>query len=146
MAFNTRYDGQIVIANSPSDMVFGTVMLGDVFGEVISANIAREADVEEVMAAGSLLAAILTNPKFQFEFETMFRNDIDPPSLAQLITFPFAGIKGRVMPPIAVKWEEKGHRGLSIKATSWDSFSVNNQGGGNAYTFDGTTYTPIVDA
>jgi len=143
MSFTTRYDGQIIIANSPADMVFGTVMLGDVFGEVISASIVREADVEEVMAAGSLLAAIMSNPKFQFEFETMFRNDVDPPSLAALITFPFAGIKGRIMPPITVKWAEKGHRGLSIKATSWDAFSANNDGGGNAYTFDGTVYTPL---
>lgn len=143
MSFTTRYDGQIIIANSPADMVFGTVMLGDVFGEVISASIVREADVEEVMAAGSLLAAIMSNPKFQFEFETMFRNDVTPPSLAELITFPFAGLKGRVMPPISVKWAEKGHRGLSIKATSWDAFSANNDGGGNAYTFDGTTYTSL---
>jgi hypothetical protein len=71
---------------------------------------------------------------------------VDPPSLAQLITFPFAGLKGRVMPPISVKWAEKGHRGLSIKATSWDAFSATNQGGGSAYTFDGSIYTPISDA
>ena len=79
MALTTRYDGQIIIAENPSDMVFGTVMLGDIYGQVISANLLREADVEEVKAAGSLLAAILTNPKFQFDFETMFRADIDPP-------------------------------------------------------------------
>lgn len=145
MSFTTRYAGQIVIANSPDDMVFGTVMLGDVFGEVISANIAREADVDEVMAAGSLLAAILQNPKFQFSFETMFRDDIEPPTLAQLIEFPFAGIKGRVMPPITINWEEKGHRGLSVQATSWDSFAATNQGGGSASIFDGTDYTAIVD-
>lgn len=145
MSFTTRYQGQIIIANNPADMVFGTVMLGDVFGQVISASVAREADVDEVMAAGSLLAAILQNPKFQFSFETMFRNDIDPPTLAQLIQFPLANIQGRVMPPITIDWEEKGHRGLSIQATSWDSFADENEGGGNAYTFDGTTYTPIVD-
>lgn len=146
MAFTTRYEGkQIIIANDPANMVFGTVMLGDVFGEVISASVAREADLEEVMAAGSLLAAILNNPKFQFTFETMFRLDIDPPGLAELLTFPFAGIKGRVMPPITVKWEDKGHRGLSIQATSWDAFATTSQGAGAASTFDGTTYTGIVD-
>ena len=51
MSFLTRYDGQIIIAESPSDMVFGTVMLGDTYGEVISANIIRAADVEEEVAA-----------------------------------------------------------------------------------------------
>lgn len=145
MAFTTRYDGQIIIANNPSDMVFGTVMLGDVFGEVISANLSREADVERVQAAGSLLAVIMTDPLFKLELETMFRADVDPPSLAQLIEFPFAGIKGRVMPPIAIQWEEKGHRGLTITVESWDAFSATNQGGGNAFTFDGSIYTPIAD-
>lgn len=143
MSFLSRYDGQIIIANSPENMVFGTVMLGDVYGEVISASVAREADLEEVMAAGSLLAAILNNPKFSFKFKTMFRLDVAPPGLAELITFPFAGIKGRVLPPIQVDWEESGHRQLSIEATSWDTFAATNQGGGNAYTFDGTTYTPL---
>lgn len=146
MAFTTRYDGQIIIAANPSDMVFGTVMLGDVYGEVISANLTREADVERVQAAGSLLAIILTDPMFKLDLETMFRADVDPPSLAELIAFPLAGIKGRVLPPIQLGWEEKGHRKLNITAESWDAFSATNQGGGNAYTFDGETYTPIVDA
>ena len=145
MAFTTRYDGQIIIAENPSDMVFGTVMLGDVFGECISANLTREADVEKVRAAGSLLAVIMTDPLFKLELETMFRDDIDPPSLAQLITFPLAGIQGRVLPPIGISWGEKDHRKLKITAESWDAFSGTNDGGGNAYTFNGTVYTPIVD-
>jgi len=142
MAFTTRYDGQIVIADSPDDMVFGTAMLGNAYGEVISATILREADVNEVLAAGSLLAAILSNPKFQFEFETMFRESVEAPGFAELIEFPFAGISGRIMPPISVKWGENEHRTLSIKATSWDNFAE-NEGGGNAYEFNGTVYTPL---
>lgn len=145
MSFTTRYAGQIVIAESPSDMVFGTVMLGDVFGECISANLTREADVERVRAAGSLLAVILADPLFKLEMETMFRDDVDPPSLAQLITFPLAGIKGRVLPPIGISWGEREHRKLKITVESWDAFADTNQGGGNAYTFNGTTYTPISD-
>lgn len=145
MAFTTRYQGQIIIAEAPEDIVFGTVMLGDIFGEVESANVTREADVEELLAAGSILAAILKNPKFQFEFETMFRGDVQPPSLAELIEFPFAGISGRVMPPIGVKWSVNGHRMLTIKSTSWDRFAATNEGAGTAYEFDGTIYTPIAD-
>lgn len=146
MAFTTRYDGQIIIAEDPSAMVFGTVMLGDTFGECISANITREADVEKVKAAGSLLAVIMSDPLFKLELETMFRDDIDPPSLAQLVTFPLAGIKGRVVPPIGISWAEGQHRKLKIAVESWDAFSATNQGGGSAYTFDGTTYTAISDA
>jgi hypothetical protein len=143
MALTTRYDGQIIIAENPTDMVFGTIMLGDLYGQVLSANLLREADVEEVKAAGSLLAAIMQNPRFAFDFESMFSDDVEPPGLAELMEFPLAGISGRVMPPIAVKWTENGHRGLSIKATSWDKFAEVNEGGGNAYTFDGTLYTPL---
>lgn len=144
MSFNTRFEGQIILAPNPADMVFGTVMLGDLFGEVTSASIVRAADLEEVKAAGSVFAAIMSNPKFEFEFETTFRNSVNPPGLGDLLQFPFAGIKGRVLPPITIKWSENGHRGLSIKATSWDNFQAVNQGGGNAYTFDGTLYTPLV--
>lgn len=144
MSFTTRYAGQIIIAESPADIVFGTVMLGDTYGQVISASVVRDADIEELQAAGSVYAVLMNNPNFQFKFKTSFRNDVDPPSLAELITFPFAGISGRVLPPITVDWEEKGHRGLSIEAKSWDKFAAVNAGGGNAYTFDGTVYTPLV--
>lgn len=144
MAFTTRYAGQIIIAENPTDMVFGTVMLGDVFGKVLSANISRDADVAQILAAGSFMAAIMTNPRFEFEFETMFSDDANPPELAQDIEFPFAGITGRVMPPIVVDWAENKHRGLKIKATSWDS--LGSEGAGNAYTFNGTVYTPMTFA
>jgi hypothetical protein len=145
MAFTTRYDGQIVIADAPEDMVFGTAMLGNVYGEVLSASIIREADVNEVIAAGSLRAAILQNPKFQFEFEVMFRESVEAPGFAELIEFPLAGISGRVMPPISIKWAEGQHRSLAIKATSWDHLAEND-GAGQAYTFDGTNYVQISDA
>jgi hypothetical protein len=146
MSLTTRYPGkQIIIANSPENIVMGTVMLGNLYGEVISASVVRDGDIEELEAAGSILACIIRNPSFQFKFETTFRLDVVPPGFAELITFPLAGIKGRVLPPITVKWEEKGHRGLSIEAKSWDQFSGTNQGGGNAYTFDGASYTAIVD-
>lgn len=145
MAYTTRYEGQIFIADNPEDLVFGTAMLGDDYGEVISASIVREADVSEVIAAGSLKAAILQNPKFQFEFEVMFRDSIEAPGLAEIIVFPLAGISGRVMPPVSIKWGEGQHRSLAIKVTSWDHMA-NNEGAGNAFEFDGTNFTEISDA
>lgn len=144
MALTTRYPGkEIIIAEDPQNIVFGTVMLGDAYGEVVSATVTREADIEDLLAGASLLAVILRNPTFSFKFKTMFRDDVTPPGIGDLITFPLAGIQGRILPPISIDWEEKGHRQLSIEAKSWDQFEVVNQGGGNAYTFDGTTYTPL---
>lgn len=145
MSLTTRYAGQIIIAENPSDVVFGTVMLGNSWGQVISANLVREADVEEVIAAGSLLAVIQQNPKFEFSFETMFRAQDTAPGLAQKISFPFAGIDGRIMPPITVNWEQAQHRGLQINATSWDPFSGTNNGAGAASEFNGTGYMAITE-
>jgi hypothetical protein len=143
MSYTTRYPGEIVIASSSANLVFGTVMLGSAYGQVESASVAREADMAELEAAGgSILAVILKKPKFAFKFKTMFRADVLPPDFADLITFPFAGISGRVMPPITVEWEKDGHRMLSIEATSWDSFASTNSGGGNVYTYENGVYTP----
>ena len=142
MALTTRYPGEIVIANSPTNLVFGTVMLGNAYGEVESASCSREADQVILEAnGGDILAVILQKLVFSFKFKCVFRADITPPDLADLIAFPLAGIQGRILPPITIDWEKAGHRMLSIEAKSWDSFSAVNGGGGNAYTFDGTTYS-----
>ena len=143
MSFSTRYPGEIVIANSSTNLVFGTVMLGSAYGQVESASVVREADASELEAAGGdILAIILKKPGFAFKFKTLFRADILPPDLADLITFPFAGISGRIMPPITVEWEKDGHRMLSIEAKSWDAFSATNAGGGTVYTYENGIYTP----
>lgn len=143
MSYTTRYPGEIIIANSPQNIVFGTVMLGNAYGEVESASVTREADKAELEAAGgSILAVILKKMKFAFKFKTMFRSDVTPPDFADLICFPFAGIYGRVMPPIGVEWSKDGHRMLSIEAESWDSFASNNSGGGNVYLYENGIYTP----
>lgn len=143
MALTTRYPGEIVIANNPANLIFGTVMLGNAYGSVESATVSREADMEEIEAAGgNLLAVILKKPNFAFKFKTLFSADVTPPDLAALITFPLAGIKGRVLPPITIDWEKAGHRQLSIEAKSWDAFAAVEQGGGNVYTYENGIYTP----
>ena len=144
MALTTRYPGQIVIADNPANVIFGTVMLGSVYGTVESASVVREGDIKEVeQAGGIILAIILSKPDFAFKFKTLFRYDITPPDLADLITFPFAGIQGRVLPPITIEWEKAGHRMLSIEAKSWDAFSAVNQGGGNASRYESGIYIPM---
>lgn len=145
MSYNTRYPGEIVIANSPTNIAYGTVMLGTTYGTVESASVTREADVAELEASGgSILAVMLRKMSFAFKFKVLFSLDKAAPDLADLITFPFVGIQGRVMPPITVEWEKSGHRMLSIEAKSWDSFAGNNAGGGNVYTYENGIYAPKV--
>ena len=143
MSFNTTYPGEIVIANNATNLVYGTAMLGDAFGKVLSASVARDADKVILEAQGSILAVVLRNPSFAFKFKVIFSADVDPPGLGDLVTFPLAGIQGRVWPGASIEWEEKGHRQLSLEVSSWDSFAATNQGAGSAYSYEGGVYTPM---
>jgi len=144
MSFNTRYPGEIIIANTPENIIFGTCLLGDTYGSVESASVVREADVTEIeKCGGNILAVVMSKPRFEFQFDVLFTAEKEAPDLAELITFPLAGIKGRVLPGIEIKWEKKGQRMLSIKATSWDAFAGVNQGGGDASSYSDGVYTPM---
>jgi hypothetical protein len=129
MSINTRYPGQIVIADDPANIVFGTAMLGTEYGSVESASVTRDADRTEIeKAGGNLLALVLSKARFDLKFDVLFTDDVEAPGLAETIEFPLAGITGRILPPIEIKWEKKGQRMLSITATSWDSFSGSGEG------------------
>ena len=146
MSFTAKFpNSHIQIADDPANIVFGTAMIGDTFGAVISATIKRDGQLEEITKHANLLTAIITNPNFELTLNTVFTAEVDPPGLAELIVFPMAGISGRIMPGIEIAWEESGHRGLSITAKSWDSLTVND-GAGNASAYDlGTgALTPIL--
>ncbi len=142
MALTTRYPGQIVIAESVSNLEWGTVMLGTTYGSLESATVTRDGDLEKLQkAGGKLLAVIMSNMLFKLDMKCLFSSDVTPPDVGDLVTFPLAGIKGRVLPGIKIDWEKDGHRMLSFSCESWDSFSSTNQGGGNAYTYEGGTFT-----
>lgn len=136
MSLTTRVPGHIVIADEPANIVFSTCMIGDLFGEVESADVQRAGDIEQIKKSGNnLLAAIIADPRFELKLNTLYTADVTPPELGQTIVFPLAGIKGRIMPPIGIKWTQGGQRMLEITATSWDSLSE-NEGAGYAYSID----------
>lgn len=138
MSLNTRYPDHIIIADTPDNVVFGTCMLGEVFGSVESASVKRASDKEELKkCGGKLLAAILSNQRFELSLKTLFTEDAGEPELGGTIDFPLLGIKGRIL-DFSVEWEKSGQRMLSIEATSWDSLGVD--GSGSAYY-----YNPGVD-
>jgi hypothetical protein len=130
MGLNTTYpQDYIVIADIPANIVFGTCMLGDEFGKVKSCGLKRNADQEVIKKANTqgILAIILTNPKFELSLDTQFTADTEPPGIGDPIDFPLAGVTGRVL-DIDVKWEENGHRGMTISATSWDTLGSDGAG------------------
>lgn len=135
MSINTRYPGEIIIADDPDNIIFGTAMLGDEYGSVESASVTRDADRTEIeKSGGKLLALVLSKARFDLKFDVLFTADKEAPDMADEILFPLAGVKGRILPPIELKWEKKGQRMLSITATSFDNFG--NGGAGDVATQD----------
>lgn len=144
MALTTRYPGEIIIADSPDNIVFGTCMLGSTYGQVESAQIKRGSDLEELKGCGNkLLAAIMSNFNFELTMKVLFTTDVDPPDLGELIDFPLAGIQGRIVPSIDIDWENAGQRMMSITAKSWDVLGTN--GAGSAKSFDGVNAGVDID-
>lgn len=139
MALNTTYTNEIVIADDPDNIIFGTCMLGDTYGSVESASVKRTGDREEIKKCGNkLMAIILSNLRFEMTLKTLFTEDATEPDLGGSIIFPLGGIQGRIL-DITVEWEQGGQRMLSIEATSFDSLT---NGKGVAQTID--DITPVI--
>ncbi len=142
MALTTKIPGEIIIADDPDNIIFGTCMLGSTYGSVESASVKRGADMEEIKkCGGKLLAVIMKNATFELTMKCIFTDEVDPPGLGDLIQFPLAGIKGRVVPTVDVEWEKEGQRMISINCKSWDVLS--GEGAGLAKAYDGAN--PVVD-
>lgn len=132
MGFGTNIPGHVLIGDD--DVVFGTVMLGSTYGEIIKCDLERSAnEIEIEKSNGALRALILANPHLMLDLETVFSADITAPSLGQPVTFPLAGVIGRIT-SIKPGWEAKGSRKLSIKAGHWDSMAVETEPGSGIYT------------
>lgn len=141
MALGSQYPGYISISENPENIEFGSCKVGNDFGEVKSASVKRTADKEELSNCnGSILAAILRNPRFELSLKTLFTLDVSPPGLAERIAFPLVGVVGHIL-DVSVEWEDAGGRMMSIEATRWDSIG----GDPAAKYFDGAGWASITD-
>lgn len=121
MAFDSSFDDKLGVLGD-NTLVIGTLMLGTDFGQIKTAKVTRDADKEEIEAAGgNLRAVVLKKIRFELDMEVIFDTSVDPPGLLDSVTLPFAGVTGRVLGPIEIKWEEGKERILTFKATSWDA-------------------------
>lgn len=131
MAFNSNIPGHILIGDD--DIIFGTCMLGTEFGEITKADLERGGNEQEIPNnRGGMRAVILANPHWVLSLETTFDATVDPPEMGEEITFPYAGVKGRVMPGAKIAWEQNGSRKLSFSAKHWDAMSDGEATPGNA--------------
>ena len=129
---DTTFDDDILVLGD--QIISGTCMLGDTFGEIESASVKRTADKEEIEnCIGNLRALFLRKPRFELKLETLFANGVDAPGLLDKIAIPLIGVYGRVL-DIEVKWTKGKSRMLSIDATSWDSLED-----ATAYKYDKAT-------
>ena len=138
MAFSTSL-GNNLLALGDNSVAFGTCMLGTSFGQVKSASLKRANDRKLIAACqGSLRAAVMANARFELTLKTIFDGDVTAPGLGEEITFPLAGVAGRVM-DVSVDWNEDGERELTIDATSWDA----RPAAGAWLLSTGGVYTPV---
>lgn len=116
-----------VVANDVfllSDQVlWGTMMLNDDFGAVMASSVKRTGDKKEIEnGAGNLKSFLLTKPRFELSFDTIFDATVEAPGKGHVIAFPLVGVQGRVL-DVTVKYEKAKERMLTIEATSWDALS-----------------------
>ena len=125
---------RVIIGNQ--NHVFGTVELGNAWGEIDQASLQRVADEEGIEdAGGALLTMLLTNPRYELEFTALFPTTVTQPDFGDSITMPVPNdtIVGQCL-GFTIEWEKKGTRKLKIRATHWDSL-------GNAPSVTDETYS-----
>lgn len=121
MALDTTLGNNVLALTNT--IVWGTMMLGDDFGEIISASVKRTGDKKEIEnGAGNLRAFLLTKARFELNFETRFDSAVEAPGLMNEIDFPLVGVTGRVL-DVTPKWEGGKERILTIEASFWDSLA-----------------------
>lgn len=123
MGFNTNIPGHVLIGDE--DIIFGTAMLGEEFGEILKCDLERTGkEIEIENSRNGLRAVILANPGFALDLEVTFDASVEPPAMGDSIVFPYAEVIGRVLPGAKISWASGSQRKLSFKAAHWDSMAV----------------------
>jgi hypothetical protein len=123
MAFNTNIPGHIILGDDK--VIFGCAQLGNAFGEILKCDLERTGKTIEIENnRNGLRAVILANPGFKLTLEVTFDTSVNPPGMGDSITFPYAGIIGRVLPGAKIVWSSGSQRKLSFEAAHWDSMAV----------------------
>lgn len=119
MSFATDHANDVLLLGDA--VIWGTCMLGDDLGTVVSCRLKRTGTPQDITDQhGILKAMLLLNPRFELDLETVFELGVPVPGLMDALDFPFLQITGRVL-DADILWERGGERGLSIRASNWDS-------------------------
>lgn len=102
-------------------ILYGTCEVNDGYGLVVSCSVKETADAEVFLnCSGNARMVLLTNERFECDLEVEFDSAIGKPALGDSIAFPEVAVVGQVLES-EIKWERKGLKMLSIKATHWKS-------------------------
>jgi hypothetical protein len=119
MPFATDHANDVLLLGDT--VIWGTCMLGDDLGTVVSCRLKRTGNLQDITDQhGILKAMLLLNPRFELDLETVFEFGVPVPGLMDELDFPFLQIKGRVI-DAEILWQRGGERGLSIRASNWDA-------------------------
>jgi len=119
MPLDTPYANDVLLLGDA--VVWGTCMLGDDLGTVVSCRLKRSGTPKEIVDQHEILVALLMlNPRLELELETVFELGVPVPGLMDEIEFPFLQIAGRVM-DAEIAWERGTERALTIRASQWDA-------------------------
>lgn len=112
--------GSIKVLGNAS-LGFGTCELGTTFGQIEDGSLTLTGDIETIPdCCGGLQSVLLTNERYELEFNVILNSGATLPTRGQGIVFPVSGIAGSVL-EWTVKWTAGKSKMLSIKATHWAS-------------------------
>lgn len=123
MSFNTSTEGVAYQSGLEHSVIWGTVELTalNAFGTVTSCSLTRTADTADIKGRrNETRAFLMNNPGFELDFEALFTHEIEVAEMGSIITFPFVGIQGIIMPGANIKWSNSAARMISFKCRSWD--------------------------
>lgn len=126
------------------DIIIGTCMLGDDFGQILSADLERTADTREIKdCLDRLKALLMTNSGFKYTFTALFpASGTAEPEIGDLIELPYIETTGIVMPGTKIAWSAGGERAITIVAQSWDHLILT----GGSKNADMHTYNVLTGA
>lgn len=112
------------LKDADDDLVLGTCMLGNEFGEVESASLTRSVTEQEIEGCdGNLRALILKNPMTELQLEVIFPSSVGAPGIMESIGLPLMGYSGRIT-NVVVNWTKGDLRKMTITAKQWDALAT----------------------
>ncbi len=107
------------------NLLFGTCMLGQTWGQIEGADEKLVADLEEIKdCCGANQTVLLMNERYELDLTVILASTALLPELGDDISFPTGGITGQITER-GRTWEAGGCVKMKVKAFHWKSLGNN---------------------